>query len=207
MSTDIYDGFEYMNSKEYKEMLQKKSDTFVPPGSKQTKTNNKRISPIAVKPLKTINKTQLVQSRKANVSPSTMTAMYGIRGTTSPIAIYDHDLDRPFSPIQVMTNLGLGDKSTSGFKSIARKPAPMEPSTTPNKGSPLTYTSYQRSLATDKNNDDDDWGNFDYDFHGGKKRTRKARSLRRKRNRKARSTRRKRTKKSYSRRYRGRKSR
>lgn len=194
MSTDIYDGLY-----EYEKELQKKSDTFVPLSSKKNKQNNIRFSPIAVKSEqpKNIGKLPLpVQSRKANASPSTMTAMYGIRGT-SPIITYDRDLGRPFSPIEVNTSLGLGRASNNVFKPIAQRPAPMEPSTPPNRGSPTTYMEYKRSLATDAT-DDDDWGFYDKRFRGGKKRTRKVRS---------RSTRKKRAKRSYSRRYRGRKTR
>jgi hypothetical protein len=193
MSTDIYDAFGY----NYEQELQKKSDTFVPLGSRKPKANNIRFSPIAVEQPKNIGKPPLpVQSRKTNASPSTMTAMYGIRGT-SPIIAYDRDLGRPFSPIEVNTSLGFGRASNNVFKPIAQRPVVIEPSTTPNRGSPTTYMEYKKSLATDVN-DDDDWGFHDKRFRGGKKRTRKARS---------RSVRRKQTKKSYSRRYRGRKSR
>ncbi len=196
MSTDIYDAFGH----NYEQELQKKSDTFVPLGSKKPKANNIRFSPIAVvksEQPKNIGKPIIpVQSRKTNASPSTMTAMYGIRGT-SPIIAYDRDLGRPFSPIEVNTSLGFGRASNNVFKPIAQRLAPIERSATPNRGSPTTYMEYKRSLATDVN-DDDDWGFHDKRFRGGKKRTRKARS---------RSVRRKQTKKSYSRRYRGRKSR
>jgi hypothetical protein len=193
MSTDIYDAFGY----NYEQELQKKSDTFVPLGSRKPKANNIRFSPIAVEQPKNIGKPPLpVQTRKTNASPSTMTAMYGIRGT-SPIIAYDRDLGRPFSPIEVNTSLGFGRASNNVFKPIAQRPIVIEPSTTPNRGSPTTYMEYKKSLATDVN-DDDDWGFHDKRFRGGKKRTRKARS---------RSVRRKRTKRSYSRRYRGRKSR
>ncbi len=193
MSTDIYDAFGY----NYEQELQKKSDTFVPLGSRKPKANNIRFSPIAVEQPKNIGKPPLpVQTRKTNASPSTMTAMYGIRGT-SPIIAYDRDLGRPFSPIEVNTSLGFGRASNNVFKPIAQRPVVIEPSTTPNRGSPTTYMEYKKSLATDVN-DDDDWGFHDKRFRGGKKRTRKARS---------RSVRRKRTKRSYSRRYRGRKSR
>ena len=196
MSTDIYDAFGH----NYEQELQQKSHTFVPLGSKKNKPNNIRISPIAVvksEQPKNIGKPPLpVQSRKANASPSTMTAMYGIRGT-SPIVTYDRDLGRPFSPIEVNTSLGFGRASNNVFKPIAQRLEPIEPSITLNRGSPTTYMEYKRSLATDVK-DDVDWGFHDKRFRGGKKRTRKARS---------RSTRRKRTKRSYSRRYRGRKSR
>ena len=195
---DVY-NFDYMNSDEYEEGLKKGNDTFVPLGSKKTKANTIRFSPIAVvksDQSKYISKPPIpVQSRKANASPSTMTAMYGIRGT-SPIITYDRDLGRPFSPIEVNTSLGVGRASNNVFKPIAQRPEPVfrESPTTISRGSPTTYMDYKRSLATDVK-DDNDWGFHDRRFRGGKKRTRKARS---------RSTRRKRTKKSYSRRYRGR---
>jgi hypothetical protein len=197
---DVY-NFDYMNSDEYEERLQKKNDNFVPLGSKKPKANanNIRFSPIAVEQPKNIGKPPLlVQSRKANASPSTMTAMYGIRGT-SPIVTYDRDLGRPFSPIEVNTSLGLGRNSTNVFKPIAQRPVQVfsESSTAKNRASPTTYMDYKRSLATDVK-DDDDWGFHDRRFKGGKKRTRKVRS---------RSTRKKRAKRSYSRRYRGRKTR
>ncbi len=199
----IYDAFDYMNSDEYEKGLQKESKDFVPLSSKKPKANvnNIRFSPIAVKSeqLKYISKPQVpVQTRRANASPSTMTAMYGIRGT-SPIITYDRDLGRPFSPIEVNTTLSLGRNSNNIFKPIAQRPAEVfkESSTTANRGSPITYMEYKRSLATPVKKDPD-WDIYDERFFGGKKRTRKARS---------RSTRRKQTKKSYSRRYRGKKSR
>ena len=197
MSTDIYDAFGH----NYEQELQKKSDTFVPLGSKKPKANNIRFSPIAVvksEQPKYITKPPVpVQSRRANASPSTMTAMYGIRGT-SPIVTYDRDLGRPFSPIEVNTSLGFGRASNNVFKPIAQRLAPIEPSTKTYRGSPTTYMDYKRSLATDIKDEDDAWGFHDRRFRGGKKRTRKARS---------RSMRRKRTKRSYSRRHRVRKSR
>ena len=199
MATDVY-NFDYMNSDEYEEGLKKENKNFVPLGSKKTKANTIRFSPIAVvksEQPKNIGKLPLpVQSRKTNASPSTMTAMYGIRGT-SPIIAYDRDLGRPFSPIEVNKSLDLGRNYANIFKPIAQRPAPTESLTPPNRGSPTTYMEYKRSLATDVK-DDDDWGFHDKRFRGGKKRTRKARS---------RSTQKKRAKRSYSRRYRGRKTR
>jgi hypothetical protein len=197
---DVY-NFDYMNSDEYEEGLKKENKNFVPLGSKKNKPNNIRFSPIAVvksEQPKNIGKPPLpVQSRKANASPSTMTAMYGIRGT-SPIVAYDHDLGRPFSPIEVNTSLGFVRASNNVFKPIAQRLAPIEPSTKTYRGSPTTYMDYKRSLATDVKDDDDAWGFHDRRFRGGKKRTRKVRLH---------STRKKRAKRSYSRRYRGRKTR
>jgi hypothetical protein len=196
MATDLYD-FDYINSDEYEQGLRQNSVNFVPLGSKKTKTINVSVLPIAVERPKNIGNPPLpVQSRRANASPSTMTAMYGLRGTP-PIITYDRDLGRPFSPIEVNTSLGFGRASNNIFKPIARRPVFRESSTTKNRGSPTTYMDYKRSLATDLK-DDNDWGFHDKRFRGGKKRTRKARS---------RSTRRKRTKKLSSRRYRGRKTR
>ena len=199
---DVY-NFDYMNSDEYEEGLKKESKNFVPLGSKKPKANTIRFSPIAVvksEQPKYITKPPVpVQSRRANASPSTMTAMYGIRGT-SPIVTYDRDLGRPFSPIEVNTSLGFDRGSNNIFKPIAQRPAQVfkESSTTTNRGSPTTYMDYKRSLASDVKDDDDAWGFHDRRFRGGKKRTRKVRS---------RSTRKKRAKRSYSRRYRGRKTR
>lgn len=185
---NIYDAFDYMNDNEYEKNLRNESNKFVPLGSKKNKAKVVRFSPITFKP-------QQSQSRKTNVSPSTTTAMYGIRGTM-PIITYDRDLGRPFSPIEINTKLDLGRASDNMFKPIEQKSVALEPSSPLNRGSPTTYIDYKRSLATDAN--DDDWGFHDKRFRGGKKRTRKAHS---------RSARKKRTKKSYSRRYRGRKSR
>jgi hypothetical protein len=197
MSTDIYDGFGY----NYEQELQKNNDAFVPLGSKKSNPNSIRFSPIAVQQPKMSKPPLPVQSRRVNASPSTMTAMYGIRGT-SPIITYDRDLGRPFSPIEVNNSLSLGRASNNIFKPIAQRPAPTEPSTTTNRGSPTTYMEYKKSLGTDVKEHDDDWGFHDRRFKGGKKRTRKARNTR---SRSVRSERRKRTKRSYSRRRRGRK--
>ena len=199
---DVY-NFDYMNSDEYEERLQKKNDNFVPLGSKKPKVNTIRFSPIAVEQPKNIGKPPLpVQSRKPTASPSSTTAMYGIRGT-SPIAKYDRDLGRPFSPIEVNTSLGFGRASNNVFKPIAQRPVQVfsESSTAKNRDSPTTYMDYKRSLATDVKDDDDAWGFHDKRFRGGKKGTR---STRRKRSR---STRKKRAKRSSSRRYRSRKTR
>jgi hypothetical protein len=62
------------------------------------------------------------------------------------------------------------------------------------------FSPIQVPTSTTKSDADDYLNTYDEDFHGGKKRTRKARSTRRKRSRKARSTRSKRTKRSSSRR-------
>ena len=139
MSTDIYDF-------DYEKELQKNSDSFVPLGSKNPKTNI-RSSPIVVPAA--VKSVASVSVKRAE-RPATTTARKAII-QQRPIIFkqqpYDYELNRPFSPIQV--------------------------------------------------NPDED-GNF----FGGKKRTRKARSVRRKRSRSVRS---KRTKKSSSRRRRGRK--
>lgn len=188
MSTDIYDGLY-----NYEKELRNDRVGFVPLGSKNPKAVKSEQS-------KNIGKPPLpVQSRRANASPSTMTAMYGIRGT-SPIITYDRDLGRPFSPIEVNTKSDLRNNYSMGFKPISQQPAPMESSITTNRGSPLTYMEYERSLASNVKKGDD-WDFYDTEFNGGKKRTRNARK-----SRKARSMRRKRTKKSYSRRYRSRKT-
>lgn len=191
---DIYDAFNYMRSNEYENELNKPTYNFVPLDSKKYKPNNVRYSPIAfVKPERPVIP---VKYKKSNASPSTMTAMYGIRGT-SPIIKYDRDLDRPFSPIVVNTESGIRRASNKVFKPIEQSSSLMESSTTQNRSSPTTYIDYQRSLANARQDDDlGDWGFYDKRFKGGKKRTRKLGS---------RYARRKRTKRSYSRRYRNRK--
>jgi hypothetical protein len=165
----IYDAFDYMNSDDYEKRLQKKSDNFVPLGSKKPKTNI-RMSPIVVPdatPVKIVKPMPTHVSVKRAERPTTTARKAIIQ--KMPIIVqqdYDYELNRPFSPIQV------------------------NPSTT-------------------KRDDNDDWSSiYDEDFHGGKKRTRKARSTRRKWSRKgrSRSTRSKRSKRS-SRRYRSRKGR
>ena len=68
------------------------------------------------------------------------------------------------------------------------------------------FSPIQVNSSTTKRDDNDDWSSiYDKDFYGGKKRTRKARSVRRKRSRSVRSKRRKQTKRTSSRRQRGRK--
>jgi len=191
---DIYDAFTYTNSSDYENQLNRKNNDFLPLGSKKSKPKNVRYSPIAfVKPEQPVIP---VKYKKSNASPSTMTAMYGIRGT-SPVIKYDRDLDRPFSPIVVNTESGIRPASNNVFKPIEPSSSLMESSTTQNRSSPTTYIDYQRSLANARHNDDlGDWGFYDKRFKGGKKRTRKLRS---------RYARKKRTKRSYSRRYRNRK--
>jgi hypothetical protein len=162
----IYDAFDYMNTDDYKKRLQKKSDNFVPLGSKISKTNI-RTSPIvvpnaalaAVKIVKPMPMSTHVSVKRAERPTTTTTRKAIIQ--KMPIIVqqdYDYKLNRPVSPI-------------------------------------TTNTSTRKQ-------DGDDWSSiYDDDFHGGKKRTRKARRKR------SRSVRSKRTKKSYSRRYRGRKGR
>ena len=211
---DVY-NFDYMNSPEYIQRLQedsdddyekesqKESEDFVPLGSKKPKPNIIRFSPIAVQQPKMSKPPLPVQTRRANAPPSTMTAMYGIRGT-SPIITYDRDLSRPFSPIEVNNSLGFGRNSANIFKPIAQRTEPVfrKSSTKKYRGSPTTYMDYKRSLAPDVKDRPDDWGFHYRGFKGGKKRTS---NTRRKRPRSVRSKRRKRTKKSYSRRRRSRK--
>ena len=173
MSTDIYDF-------DYEKELLKNNDNFVPLGSKKTKANTMRFSPIVVPdatPVKSAKSTPKPTpvpipthiSVKRAERPAITTARKAIV-QKMPIIVkqdYDYELNRPFSPIQV-------------------KP------------------------STRKQNDDDWSSIYDEEFYGGKKRTRKARSTRRKRSRKERSVRskrRKQTKRSSSRRYRSRKTR
>ena len=186
MSTYIYDNMIPLSSS-YEKNLNMNSNNFVPLGSKkrEKKSDIKR---------RTITPSPITTSlEKRAPKSSTMTAVYGLRGTPP---IYDKDLGRPFSPITVNRSL---DTGRSSFKSIAQRTEPDEPSTISNRGSP-TYIDYQRSILLDNNKQDvgfgDDWGFHDRRFKGGKKRTRKVCS---------RSVRRKRTKRIYLRRYRSRK--
>jgi len=107
----IYDAFDYMNSDDYEQRLQKSSDNFVPLGSKKSKTNI-RTSPIVVpdaapvavkiaKPMPMPMPTHV--SVKRAERPMTTTARKAIIQKT-PIIIkqnYDYELNRPFSPIQI----------------------------------------------------------------------------------------------------------
>ena len=159
MSTEIYDF-------DYEKELQKESKDFVPLGSKKSKANTIRFSPIVVPdatPVKSAKSTPKPTpvpipthiSVKRAERPAITTARKAIIQKT-PIIVkqdYDYELNRPFSPVQV-------------------KP------------------------STRKQNDDDWSSIYDEDFYGGKKRTRKARSARRKRARSVRSKRSKRTKRS-----------
>jgi hypothetical protein len=87
--------------------------------------------------------------------------------------MYDHVLNRPFSPIQLNTSLNTKPVE-SNVKII--KPIPViAPSNRDKYGRPTTYKSYKRSLAADTEDRDNGWGIYDKDFYGGKKRrTRKA---------------------------------
>lgn len=95
MSTDIYHGFGY----DYEAELQKKSDNFVPLGSKKPKINI-RTSPIVVP---AAVKTATRVSVKRAETPATTTTRKDII-QKMPIIIkqqpYDYELNRPFSPIQ-----------------------------------------------------------------------------------------------------------
>ena len=101
----IYDAFDYMNTDDYEERLQKKSDNFVPLGSKKPKTNI-RTSPIVVPgaaAVKITKPTPMHVSVKRAERPATTTTRKAIIQKT-PIIVkqnYDYELNRPFSPIQV----------------------------------------------------------------------------------------------------------
>jgi hypothetical protein len=105
----IYDAFDYMNSDDYEQRLQKRSDNFVPLGSKKPKTNI-RASPIVVPvatPVKIAKPMPMPAPMHVSVKraerPTITTARKAIIQKT-PIIIkqnYDYELNRPFSPIQV----------------------------------------------------------------------------------------------------------
>jgi len=94
MSTDIYDF-------DYEKELQKNTDSFVPLGSKNPKTNI-RTSPIVV-PSAAVKSVASVSVKRAE-RPATTTARKAII-QQKPIIFkqqpYDYELNRPFSPIQV----------------------------------------------------------------------------------------------------------
>lgn len=178
MSTHIYDF-------DYEKELEKKSDNFVPLGSKKPKENTIRFSPIVVPDeSKTSNirtspivvpvavKSATRVSSKRAEPPATTTARKAM-----PVIFrqpyYNHFLNRPYTLDEI--------------KSI-------------NKSKYDPDIEYKSNVVVEYPNKEG-WDFYDEDFHGGKKRTRKARSTRRKRSRN------KRTKKSSSRRRRSRKGR
>jgi hypothetical protein len=181
MSTDIYNF-------DYEKEPQKKSDNFVPMGSINPQTNI-RTSPIVV--------------------PDELT-MSNIR--TSPIGVPVSaaavKIAKP-KPTNPLVKRAERSTTTTARKEIVQKMPTIF------KQNPYDYelnrpfSPIQVPTSTTKSDADDYLNTYDEDFHGGKKRTRKARSMRRKRTRKmrSRSTRSKRTKRSSSRRRRGRKSR
>jgi hypothetical protein len=134
----IYDAFDYMNSDDYEQRLQKRSDNFVPLGSKKPKANI-RMSPIVVpvaaevkiaKPMPMPMPIPTHVSVKRAERPMTTTARKAIIQKT-PIIIkqnYDYELNRPFSPIQVTTKRdddddwgSIYDKDFYGGKKQTRK--------------------------------------------------------------------------------------
>ncbi len=126
--------------------------------------------------------------RKSPGSSATATYLTGIKNTSPIVQLYDHGLNRPFSPIQLNTSLNnkqLDSSNTikpiqavaSSTNSNIIKPIPVAASAPPKdkNGRPTTYKSYKKSLANDVEDPNSNWGFYDKDFHGGKKRrTRKA---------------------------------
>lgn len=125
--------------------------------------------------------------RKSPGSSATATYLTGIKNTSPIVQLYDHGLNRPFSPIQLNTSLKNKPPDSSNtikpIQAVASsntnivKPIPVSASVLPknNYGRPTTYKSYKKSLANDVEEHDTNWGFYDKDFHGGKKRrTRKA---------------------------------
>jgi len=118
MSTDIYDF-------DYEKELQKNTDSFVPLGSKNPKTNI-RTSPIVV-PSAAVKSVASVSVKRAE-RPATTTARKAII-QQKPIIFkqqpYDYELNRPFSPIQVNPdedgNFFGGKKRTQKARSARRK--------------------------------------------------------------------------------------
>ena len=142
--------------------------------------------------------------RKSPGSSATATYVTGIKNTSPIVQLYDHGLNRPFSPIQF--NTGLQNKTIDNSNTIKPiqevassntnivKPTPVTASVNSKDkyGRPTTYKSYKKSLANDVEEHDTNWGFYDKDFHGGKKRrTRKvARKMTRRRHAKHASSRR-----------------
>ncbi len=125
--------------------------------------------------------------RKSPGSSATATYVTGIKNTSPIVQLYDHGLNRPFSPIQLNTSLNNKTPDNNIVKPIPVaassintnivKPTPVAASAPPKDkyGRPTTYKSYKKSLANDVEEHDTNWGFYDKDFHGGKKRrTRKA---------------------------------
>jgi hypothetical protein len=105
---------------------------------------------------------------KSPGSSATATYMTGIKNTSpiiTPNQMYDHVLNRPFSPIQTNTSL-----NTKPVVKIIKPIPVIAPSNRDKYGRPTTYRSYKRSLAADTEDRDADWGIYDKDFYGGKKR-------------------------------------
>ena len=179
MSTDIYDF-------DYEKELQKNSDNFVPLGSKKLKENI-RSSPIVV--------------------PDELT-MSNIR--TSPIVVPVSaaavKIAKP-KPTNPLVKRAERSTTTTARKEIVQKMPTIFIQNPYDYELNRPFSPIQVPTSTTKSDADDYLNTYDEDFHGGKKRTRKARSTRRKRSRKARSTRSKRTKRSSSRRRRSRKTR
>ena len=119
MSTDIYDF-------DYEKELQKNSDNFVPLGSKKSKANNIRISPIVVPdatPVKIVKSTPKPMPMSTHISvkraerPAITTARKAII-QKMPIIVkqnYDYELNRPFSPIQTNTTTTKQDDDWSSI--------------------------------------------------------------------------------------------
>jgi hypothetical protein len=125
--------------------------------------------------------------RKSPGSSATATYVTGIKNTSPIVQLYDYGLNRPFSPIQLNTSLNNKPLDSSNtikpIQEVASsntnivKPIPVSASVNSKDkyGRPTTYKSYKKSLANDVEEHDTNWGFYDKDFHGGKKRrTRKA---------------------------------
>jgi len=157
-----------------------------------------RMSPIVKKPIPTSvpepsQKTSykvgeyIPLLRKSPGSSATATYVTGIKNTSPIVQLYDYGLNRPFSPIQLNTSLNNKPPDSSNtikpIQEVASsntnivKPIPVSASVNSKDkyGRPTTYKSYKNSLANDVEEHDTNWGFYDKDFHGGKKRrTRKA---------------------------------
>jgi hypothetical protein len=128
-----------------------------------------------------------ITAKPTPISSATATYITGIKNTSPIVQLYDHGLNRPFSPIQLNTTLNNKTLDSSNtikpVQAVASsntniiKPIPVTATANSKdkNGLPTTYKLYEESLANDVDEDDTGWHNYDKHFYGGKKRrTRKA---------------------------------
>ena len=128
-----------------------------------------------------------------------------LRMRASPIVVprqeYDHQYSRPatpptvpalFTPIQSNSSM---TQSSSSLRGKPRTLSDLEKGIASGRTSPASLSEYMETLNEDAEPDDSNWGIYDKDFHGGKKRkSRRVRKLRRTRRKKKGPTRKTRSK-------------